>query len=186
MTWWQPATSDIRTRADRRRLSLAVALVTGMTTAYFLLPLDRLGPDRAGLGWSVLVLGLAAIATMLLRQITNVLIGRPHTRPGLVIPLLMCLSVFVFSAAYYVLAKRPGEFTGLGTRVDALYFTLVTLTTIGYGDVVPTGQTARLVTVLQILYSFIFLTAGATALSRYLRGLLSVRSHHGKKPPEPR
>lgn len=142
---------------------------TIMVTAYFLLPLDDLGPQRPALSWTFFGLALALIAALLLQQIAHVLLNHPHARPGLVIPLLMCLSILVFATAYQALARHPGEMIGLSTRLDALYFTLVTLATVGYGDITPHGQAARLVAMLQILYTFIFLTAGATALSRQLR-----------------
>nr|WP_240107344.1 potassium channel family protein [Streptomyces sp. MUM 203J] len=149
--------------------------VTVLVTGYFRLPLDRLGPDRPTLSWTVFITLLAGLALLLLRQIRAVLLDRRDARPGLVIPFLMSLSVLVFSGGYHALARAPGEFVGLETRLDALYFTVVTLATVGYGDITPQGQTARLVTIVQILYSFVFLTAGATAFSRRVRGVLA---HH--------
>lgn len=146
-----------------------------MITAYFLLPLDGLGPRRPVLSWVLFGLALALVAGLLLKQVVHVLLDHPDARPGLVIPLLICLSVLVFATAYQGLAQRPGEVHGLTTRLDSLYFTLVTLATIGYGDITPQGQSARLVTILQILYTFIFLTASATALTRYLRANLQHR-----------
>ncbi|MEV0694007.1 potassium channel family protein [Streptomyces sp. NPDC050388] len=155
---------------------------TLMVVAYFLLPLDGLGPQRPALSWTFFVLALALIAALLLQQIVHVLLNHPHARPGLVIPLLMCLAILVFATAYQALARQPGEMIGLSTRLDALYFTLVTLATIGYGDITPHGQTARLAAILQILYTFIFLTAAATALSRQLRTVFlhrgTDRHHH--------
>ncbi|WP_435877768.1 potassium channel family protein [Streptomyces kurssanovii] len=164
-------------RPGRGRLRLA-ALCGGvlMTVAYFLLPLEELGPERPAVSWTLFTLALVSIALLLLFQVRDVLTERPGTRPGVAIPLLMCLSVLVFSGAYHTLAKEPGEFTGLNTRLDALYFTVVTLATVGYGDIHPRGQSARLVTVLQILYTFVFLTAAATALSRWLHARLTYRA----------
>lgn len=155
---------------------LEAAGMTVMVTAYFLLPLDHLGPKRPVLSWVLFGAALAMVALLLLRQILHVLLSQPNARPALVIPLLMCLSILVFAATYQRLAQHPGELDGgLSTRLDGLYFTLVTLATIGYGDITPHGQTARLVTILQILYTFIFLTAAATALSRHLS--TTVRQH---------
>lgn len=148
-----------------------------MATAYFLLPLDRLGPQRPVLSWLLFGLALGLIALLLLRQVVHVLLSVPDVRPGLVIPPLMCLSILVFATAYQALAQQPGELDGISTRLDALYFTLVTLATIGYGDITPRGQAARLVTVLQILYTFVFLTAAATALTHYLRDELRRREN---------
>ncbi|MBL3665173.1 two pore domain potassium channel family protein [Streptomyces sp. M2CJ-2] len=165
-----------------RWLAQAVG-ATLMVTAYFLLPLDGLGPQRPALSWTFFVLALALIAALLLQQIVHVLLNHPHARPGLVIPLLMCLAILVFATAYQALARQPGEMIGLSTRLDALYFTLVTLATVGYGDITPHGQTARLVAMLQILYTFIFLTAAATALSRQLRtAFLRRESSHRDSP----
>ncbi|MGY0068604.1 potassium channel family protein [Streptomyces sp. QTS137] len=161
-----------------RRLA-QTAGATVLVTAYFLLPLDHLGPRQPVLSWTLFGLALGLIAGLLLQQIGHVLLDHPHARPGLVIPLLMCLSILVFATAYQALAQHPGELIGLATRLDALYFTLVTLATIGYGDITPHGQAARLVTILQILYTFIFLTAAATALSRQLHTtLLRHRTDH--------
>ncbi|MGW7286433.1 potassium channel family protein [Streptomyces sp. NPDC054847] len=171
--------ADDRTarRPGRGRLRLA-ALFGGvlMTVAYFLLPLEELGPERPAVSWTLFTMALVSIALLLLFQVRDVLTERLGTRPGVAIPLLMCLSVLVFSGAYHTLAKEPGEFAGLNTRMDALYFTVVTLATVGYGDIHPRGQSARLVTVLQILYTFVFLTAAATALSRWLHARLTDRA----------
>ncbi|NBE55900.1 two pore domain potassium channel family protein [Streptomyces sp. YC537] len=140
-----------------------------MVTGYFLLPLDRLGPDQPGLSWTLFLLALTCIAVLILRQIRDVVLDLPDPRSGLVIAVLMAESVLVFAAAYYALAHEPGQLIGLSTRVDALYFTLVSVATVGYGDIAPLGQTARLVAIVQILYSVVFLTAAATALSRRVR-----------------
>ncbi|GGZ46174.1 two pore domain potassium channel family protein [Streptomyces sp. WAC08452] len=148
----------------------------GVVVAYFLLPLDHLGPQRPVLSQLLFALILTVVAVLLLRQIRHVLVDRPDSRPGMVLSLLIVLSVHVFSATYYALAKQPGEFTGLHTRVDALYFTVVTLATVGYGDITPRGQSARIITVLQIAYSFVFLTAAATALTQRMRDMVVRRT----------
>ncbi len=174
-------------RSARAWLVRACA-AAGLVTAYFLLPLDRLGPHRPVLSWLLFGLALTVVAALLLRQIRHVLTGRTDTHPGVVIALLIVLSVHVFAATYYVLAKQPGEFTGLRTRVDSLYFTVVTLATVGYGDITPHGQTARVVAVLQILYSFVFLTAAGTALGQQLRSRVVRRTddNSARDDPPPR
>lgn len=151
----------------------AVAMLTVvMVTAYFFFPLDSFGPHRPVASWITLTAALTLVTALLLRQIRNAVLDRPGTLPGLVIVLLMSLSILVFASAYYTLAKDPGAFDGLHTRLDALYFTVVTVGTVGYGDITPHSQTARAVTLLQIIYSFVFLTAAATALTSRLRNQL--------------
>ncbi|WP_343075523.1 potassium channel family protein [Streptomyces genisteinicus] len=148
---------------------MGIAAATAMMLVYCFVPLDHFGDRRPVLSWAVFIALLAAVALLLLVQIRDVITDDPRARPGIVIPLLVFLTVVVFAGAYHVLARHPGQFSGLSTRTDALYFTVVTLATVGYGDIVPTGQSARVVTMVQILYTFVFLTAATTTLSRRLR-----------------
>ncbi|MGW2486383.1 potassium channel family protein [Streptomyces sp. NPDC001606] len=164
-----------RRQHGRRPVFTAVLLVAVMVTGYFLLPLDGLGPERPRLSWALFIVVLGAIASLILRQIGDILRDRPDVHPALVIPVLMCLAILVFAGTYFVLARHPGEVSGLHTRLDALYFTLVTVATIGYGDITPQGQTARLVAILQILYTFVFLTAAAASLSRRVQAKAAAR-----------
>ncbi|WP_326795729.1 ion channel [Streptomyces sp. NBC_01808] len=175
---------------ERRRDPLLAWLrevvpVALMVVAYFLLPLHLLGAERPELSWTLFALALSAVTLLLLREIRAVLMEVPRARPGVTIPLLMIASLLVFSAAYNGIAQHSAEFHGLRTRVDALYFTVATVATVGYGDITARGQTARILVMGQITYSFVFLTAAATALSRRLRrslgeGRTSGRRRHGR------
>ena len=49
-----------------------------------------------------------------------------------------------FALADYIIADAyPGQFVGLETKLDGLYFALTTLATVGYGDVHAEGELAR-------------------------------------------
>jgi voltage-gated potassium channel len=157
-------------KRNPERMWAALSLLTALlVTGYFLLPLDAFGPERPEVGWSAFVVTLVLIAILLLKQMRDVLLNRTGVHPGFVIPLLVGLTVLVFSAAYYTLAKEPGQFVGLETRLDALYFTIATLATVGYGDITAHGQTARVLALVQIVYNLVFLTAAATTLSHRFR-----------------
>ena len=58
--------------------------------------------------------------------------------------------LFVYSGLIYQVERvaNPTQFT---TFLDALYFSVVTMTTVGFGDVTPISELGRLMTVLMIL-----------------------------------
>ncbi len=58
--------------------------------------------------------------------------------------------IFVYSGLIYQVEHtvNPKAFT---TFLDAVYFSVVTMTTVGFGDVTPTSDAGRLLTVLMIL-----------------------------------
>lgn len=155
--------------------------VTVLVCVYLVLPRDAFGPHRATVSWVAFGLALALIALLLLQHIRNVLLNRPDNRSGFAITVLMTLTVLVFATAYLALAQQPGELDGLETHLDALYFTLVTLATVGYGDITPQSQSARLVVILQILYALVLLTSAGTALTSRLRARFDER--HRKPGP---
>ncbi|MCX4747698.1 ion channel [Kitasatospora sp. NBC_01287] len=155
-------------------------LLTGgptlLITAYFTVPLGSFGPHHPALSWTVFGVLLMLLAGLLLYEVQSILLESQRGLPALTIPLLAVTALLVFAGCYLVLAQHPGEFAGLNTRIDALYFTITTVATVGYGDIVPVSQTARVIVMTQILYTLVFLTAGATAVGQRLRGRLGERA----------
>ncbi|MFJ8626544.1 ion channel [Kitasatospora sp. NPDC093550] len=155
--------------ADLRAWFWLLCAFTLLMVGYFTLPLGWLGEHRPVLSWALFVCALVGLTWLLLVKIAGVLRGTAR-RPVVWLAFLISLALTVFSATYYVLGSHKAEFAGLETRLDALYFTVVTLATVGYGDITPSGQTARFVVVLQIGYNFVFLAAAAGTASRAIRG----------------
>lgn len=57
------------------------------------------------------------------------------------------LLTFVFVITGFVYATFPDRFSGLGGWIDALYWTVTSLTTTGYGDITLNGAWGRLVSI---------------------------------------
>jgi Ion channel len=89
----------------------------------------------------------------------------------------------LFTWAYGLIDRiEGGDFFGAGVTTkgsDFLFFSYTTLTTTGYGDLVPTGQVGRMVSGLEMMIGQIFLVtlvAGLVSLWRPGEGLLRRRA----------
>ena len=84
--------------------------------------------------------------------------------------LMTMMVVLGFSAVYLTIDRTGSEFHGLVTRIDAVYFTVTTLSTVGFGDIVATGQTARVMVTLQIGFDLTLLAIAVRLLTRAATG----------------
>ena len=58
--------------------------------------------------------------------------------------------IFIYSGLIYQV-EHPVNPQDFGTFFDAIYFAVVTMTTVGFGDITPTSDAGKLMTVLMIL-----------------------------------
>ena len=65
-----------------------------------------------------------------------------------------------------IINLSPAEISGLDTRIDALYFTLTTMTTTGYGDIHATGQLARVLVSVVFVFNIVFIGMLGSQLSK--------------------
>ncbi len=67
------------------------------------------------------------------------------------------LLILSFAATYYVMAQADqASFTESLSRVDAVYFSVTVLATVGFGDITPTSESARLIVTGQMIVDLIF------------------------------
>jgi voltage-gated potassium channel len=73
-------------------------------------------------------------------------------------------AVAFFALVYFRLSLAPDQLIGIGTRLDAVYFTVSTLTTVGFGDIVAVGQAARAVVAVQMVFNISVLALAVRVL----------------------
>jgi voltage-gated potassium channel len=75
------------------------------------------------------------------------------------------LFIVVFSTTHYLInGVEPASYSEPMTRFDALYFTMTTFATVGFGDITPVSLPARLVTLLQMIGGLILVGVVARVL----------------------
>src|SRR4029078_5513959 len=120
---------------------LAFAVILGI---YFLLPVGDWGGD--GCSAVRLVLGVLFFAAILAWQVRRIL-RSPVPALQDVEALIVAIPTFIVgSATTYVStsAASPGSFSQVLDKPASLYFTVVTLGTVGYGDIAPGGVGRRM------------------------------------------
>ena len=163
-----------------RSLGATVVLIAG----YYVIPLDRLSAAPLAV---VLTVALLLLATAMVFQV-RATVGAAH--PGLravealatTIPLFLLL----FSASYFVMSQAASDNFNAHvlSRTDALYFAITTFSTVGFGDIVATSQTARILVTVQMVLDLVILGLvfrvffGAVQLARRTR----VTDEPGEQP----
>jgi hypothetical protein len=135
-----------------------------MIVGYSVLPL------RGELWWIGAAVGVGAIVGVVPITVRRFHAVRRSEEPVLValeaIVLLVTMLVLGYAAVYYAIDVNQGQFDGLVTRVDSAYFTVVTLSTVGYGDIHAVGQAARVLVTIQIMMNLAFLGVVVRVMGR--------------------
>jgi voltage-gated potassium channel len=171
----------------RRRLAVgsvlrSVTVATLLVVIYYALPLDApLGIDTFldfGLGvlvfagvviWQVRAIGRSEVPR--LRALQTVTSG---------VTLLLVLYAALYSAISY---GQPDGFNQALSRTDSLYFTVTVFSTVGFGDIAPTSELARIVTMTQMLFGL--LTFGLIARTLLSAVDVAVRRRESERPQPP-
>ena len=79
--------------------------------------------------------------------------------------MILPLYLLVFASAYYVMERASAaNFSQPLTRTDALYFAVTVFSTVGFGDITPKSEPARIVLIVQMLGDLAVLGAGVRIL----------------------
>ncbi len=155
-------------QAKRRRLVFRAVVrsllsTTVLVVLYYQLPLDR--PWDADTAVRVLV-GLLVFVGVAAWQVRTITGSRyPGVRAVEAMGLIFPLYLLVFASTYFVMQRASaGSFTEPLTRTDALYFSVTVFSTVGFGDIAPKSEAARVVLIVQMLGDLAILGAGVRIL----------------------
>jgi voltage-gated potassium channel Kch len=148
-TLWSPGIPE-----RLRRIGLiATILVLVSTLSLGLLPSD------VAQGWSFLILGVAQLAAMLaiLNRVTRHRVVTLQTVMGGVAA--YALIAFVMAAVFHgadLLTSEP-FLNGVVSNGDYTYFSFITLTTVGYGDITAASAIAKRLAVVEAFVGQVFI-----------------------------
>jgi hypothetical protein len=183
-------------KMTRRRLLIRAVLrptlmIIGLLLLYYLLPLV----DRAHVSATVsLLLGLIAVSVLLTWQISKIRTSPyPRLRAIEALSLSAPLFILVFATVYYVTSDNtPGSFSQHLGRTSSLYFTVTVFSSVGFGDIVPVSDTARVMVMFQMLGDLVLIGVVARAILSAVQSGLNRQpatspgeGHPGQKAPDP-
>ncbi len=152
----------------KRRRQIFGAVLRGLLTTTVLVVLYYLLPYRTWNGDTALhvlagLLIFIGITTWQVRTITGS--RYPGLKAAQTLGLILPLYLLLFASTYYVMERASAaNFSQPLTRTDALYFTVTVFSTVGFGDIVPRSEPARIVLIVQMLGDLAVLGAGVRIL----------------------
>jgi hypothetical protein len=155
-----------------RRLIYGAAL-RALLTATVLVVLYYALPFRLLNGATVLrfLVGLLIVIGVTAWQVRSITGSRyPGLKAAQALGLLLPLYLLVFASTYYVMERTSAANFGQPlTRTDALYFTVTVFSTVGFGDITPRSEPARIVVIFQMLGDLAVLGFGVRVLLEAVR-----------------
>jgi hypothetical protein len=178
---------DARTRQRSRSWQFIVA-ATGSSLFLATLIASLAGSQRvlAGVAGAATLVLVVMVSVSIVRSLAN----RPVVELSTVLGVLnvYLLLALVFASVHQILAAVQAFYLngvdGFPTSSDLLYFSVITMTTVGFGDLTPGTNLARTVTVTEALIGQLYLVSVVAA--RVGGWGAGVRSGHPRRAATPR
>ncbi len=168
-----------------RRAVVGSLLRSGVTSVvlvflYYRAPLDRPLGGFTGVLFLAALVAFGLVIAFQLRGIVRAQHPRLQAIRALAVGLPLLLVVFA-STYWIVAAQQDGAFTEPLNRTDGLYFTVTVFSTVGFGDISPVSQLARVLVTVQMLVGLV--TVGLIA--KLVVGAVQVAVARRAAEPEP-
>lgn len=162
-----PAAGGMRiAELDPKERRVAVAKLAGavliawvlLIGAYYVHP----GQPSAAVGAIVkMVVGVTVVVAVIVIEFPRIIHAKlPGLRAIEALGISLPLFFVVFSSVYLSLGRGPHPMFDMTLdHTKALYFAITVFSTVGFGDIVPTTDTARLLVAAQMLLDLVFIGA---------------------------
>ena len=141
---------------ERRRMIIRsgiriLAMTGGLLVLYALVPIPGTSGIGALVGMTIGLIGFLGLIGLQIRTIVRA--EHPVLRAFEVVAFAVPLLVAVFAFTYLSLSRQEAvSFTEHLDRVGALYYTVSTLSTVGFGDIAARSDAARILVTVQMLF----------------------------------
>jgi hypothetical protein len=159
-------------------LTRALVVAVLIVVVYYVLPL-RVSVDLSTI--IRLAVGLVALSLLIAWQL-RAIARSPYPALRAVETLAVVIPVFLllFAAAYTLMSQaQPAAFSEELSRTDAVYFSVTVFATVGFGDISPVSDAARVVVTIQMI-------ADLLVLGLVLQAVLDAVSRGRARLSEPR
>jgi voltage-gated potassium channel len=172
----EPVLEAQKLRPNRRAMTVgllrALATTVVLVVLFYVLPMDGSVSDI----WVRLLVGLIVFVAVIVWQLRKIADSKfPMVRAVESLAFSTPLFLLLFASSYYLMALNVAHSfnTEHLTRTDALYFTISTFATVGFGDITAVSQTARVVVMLQIMLDLAILGLGIRVFTMAVKRGLS-------------
>jgi voltage-gated potassium channel len=148
----------------KRSIRQTILHVAGLCLVFTLIPIST---EHWWLGLVIGLLVVVGSVPLTVKRIKGVSTTHaPYLEAGLAILMMVAMVVIGFASMYMAMSKHNQQFPDIHTKLDAVYFTVTTLATVGYGDLVPGGQLARAIAMTQMIVDILVIGVAARLAMR--------------------
>lgn len=172
-----------RVRVVRRSIVRTTAGVVLLALVYIFAPLDSSVDLHPLLVMTVMFLIFAVLIYFSLRRIMTD--DFPQLRAAQVAILTVSFYLFLFASLYLSMSTlNPAYFSEDLSHIGAFYFTVTVAATVGFGDITPINDLARIIVTVQMIMNIVLIGVGVRAILALGRSRASnAQANDPTRPP---